>query len=56
MSQRTDAEFEHIINDPGAAPAPAVESDDAKHLREELDPPHAVEANAIGELPKQSQG
>jgi hypothetical protein len=53
MSQRTDAEFEHIIHDPDAVPAPPVESDDVKHLREELDPPHATE---IGELTGPSDG
>lgn len=47
MSQRTDAEFEHIIHDPEAVPTRAGESDDAKHLREELDPAHATE---VGEL------
>ena len=47
MSQRTDAEFEHIIHDPDAVPAPAVESDEAKHLRDELEPAHAAE---VGEL------
>ena len=49
MSQRTDAEFEHIIHDPDAIPASAAESDDVKHLREELEPAHAAET---GELPE----
>ena len=53
MSQRTDAEFEHIIHDPDAVPTRAAESDDAIHLREELEPAHATET---GELPEQSNG
>ena len=46
MSQRTDAEFEIIIHDAGPVPGPTVESDDAKHLRADLEPAHAVEEDA----------
>jgi hypothetical protein len=52
MSQRTDAEFEAIIHD-DPAPAPVLESDDAIHLREDLEPAHASEK---GELPAHSVG
>jgi hypothetical protein len=44
MSHRTDEEFEAIIHDeihPGHAPV--AESDEAKHLREELVPAPADE-------------
>ena len=53
MSQRTDAEFDHIIHDPDAGLAPTTESDGVKHLREELEPAHATE---IGELSLHSDG
>ena len=43
MSQRTDAEFEIIIHDAGPVPVPTAESDDAKHLRADLEPAHAIE-------------
>ena len=43
MSQRTDAEFEIIIHDAGPVPVEAAESDDAKQLRADLEPAHAVE-------------
>ena len=48
MSQRTDAEFEIIIHDAGPVPVQAVESDDAKHLRADLEPAHAVEDDVPG--------
>lgn len=41
MSRRTDEEFEAIIHDEVDAHAPIDESDDAKHLRDELVPAHA---------------
>jgi hypothetical protein len=45
MSRRTDEEFEAIIQeDVEAVHTPMVESDDAKHLREELVPAHAGDA------------
>jgi hypothetical protein len=56
MSRRTDEEFDAIIHDaveaehmpenmPEHTPehAPEVESDEVKHLREELVPAHAVQ-------------
>jgi hypothetical protein len=43
MSRRTDEEFEAIIHEAGAVPAPTVESDDARHLRADLEPAHATE-------------
>ncbi|MDQ1546081.1 MAG: hypothetical protein QOH69_985 [Actinomycetota bacterium] len=46
MSSRTDEEFEAIIHEADPAPAPTVESDDAKHLRADLEPAHAVEEEA----------
>jgi hypothetical protein len=52
MSQRTDAEFEHIIHDPDAVLAPAAESADAKHLRDELEPAHATETGELREYPQ----
>ena len=55
MSQRTDAEFETIIHDDDAAPAPAVESDEAKQLRDGLEPAHAVEETVPVELPEYPQ-
>jgi hypothetical protein len=56
MSQRTDDEFEIIIHDAGVAPTPIAESDDAKQLRADLEPAHAVEVNDPGELPAHSVG
>jgi hypothetical protein len=58
MSQRTDAEFESIIHDTDAAPAPPVESDDAIHLREQLVPAHAEdeEITGHGDSPAQPAG
>ena len=44
MSHRTDEEFEAIIHDEiDPQHAPVIESDEAKHLREELVPAHADE-------------
>ena len=43
MSHRTDAEFEAIIHEADPTPAPTIESDDARHLRADLEPAHAVE-------------
>ena len=44
MSRRTDNEFEAIIHEDTVPElAPIEESDDAKHLRDELAPAHAVE-------------
>jgi hypothetical protein len=44
MSRRTDNEFEALIHDEtDPEHAPVVESDEAKHLRDELVPAHAVD-------------
>jgi hypothetical protein len=44
MSHRTDEEFEAIIhNEIHPGQAPVAESDEAKHLREELVPAHVDE-------------
>ena len=48
MSDRTDAEFEVIIHSDETHIA-QLETDDAKHLREDLTAPHATE---VGELPE----
>ena len=46
MSRRTDEEFEAIIHDENDTEhMPEVESDEAKHLREELVPAHAEEVS-----------
>jgi hypothetical protein len=52
MSQSTDAEFEQIIHSDETHIA-QLETDDARHLREDLAPAHASE---VGELPVQAQG
>ena len=46
MSRRTDQEFEAIIHDEiETEHEPIVESDEVKHLREELVPAHAEEVH-----------
>ncbi|HEY1531710.1 MAG TPA: hypothetical protein VGF80_12895 [Galbitalea sp.] len=52
MTQSSDAEFETIIHS-DETHISSLESDDVKHLREELAPAHATE---VGELPVQSNG
>jgi hypothetical protein len=43
VSRRTDEEFEAIIHDEiEPEHTPSEESDEARHLREELEPAHAV--------------
>jgi hypothetical protein len=47
VSHRTDEEFEAIIHEEiDPEHTPDVESDEVKHLREELEPAHAVEVDA----------
>ena len=52
MSQNSDADFDVIIHS-DETHISTLESDDAKHLREELGPAHATET---GELLAQSDG
>ena len=49
MSQQSDAEFESIGREGDTTPINLLEVDDAKQLREQLDP--ATEQDPPGELP-----
>jgi hypothetical protein len=49
MTKQSDAEFESIVPEGDTTPINLLDVDDAKQLREQLDP--ATEQDASGELP-----
>ncbi len=51
MSKRTDAEFEVLIHS-DETHIELLDSDDAQHLREDLEGPNATEAGVLPETPQ----
>lgn len=51
MSKRTDAEFEVLIHS-DETHIELLDSDDAQHLREDLEAPHATDAGVLPETPQ----